>query len=139
MTTLYLVDNSVFQRLPDQPRVADALRAFATRGLFATCLPITLEAGHSATNGEQHARVIELINARRQLPITAEVEQLTVALQTALWNGGLVRAAGANDLVIAATAIVHGAVVLHYDADYEHIAKVSELNQIWVVPRGSAT
>ncbi|MGQ0779321.1 MAG: hypothetical protein ACT4NY_33720 [Pseudonocardiales bacterium] len=84
MTTLYLVDNSVFQRLPHQPRVADALRAFATRGLFATCLPITLEAGHSATNGKQHARVIELINPRRRLPITAEVEHLAVALQAAL-------------------------------------------------------
>ena len=31
MTTLYLVDNSVFQRLSHQPQVADALRAFATR------------------------------------------------------------------------------------------------------------
>ncbi|MPZ66270.1 MAG: PIN domain-containing protein [Pseudonocardiaceae bacterium] len=139
MTTLYLVDSSVFQRLPHQPRVADALRAFATRGLFATCLPITLETGHSATNGAEHARVLELINARRRLPITAEVEQTAVALQSALWDGGLVRAAGANDLVIAATAIVHGAAVLHYDTDYEHIAKVSELNHIWVVPRGSAT
>lgn len=139
MTTLYLVDNSVFQRLTHQPRVADALREFATRGLFATCLPITLEAGHSATNGEQHARVLELISARRQLPITAAVERLAIKLQSVLWNGSLVRAAGTNDLVIAATGIVHGAVVLHYDTDYEHIAKVSELNQIWVVPRGSAT
>jgi len=41
-------------------------------------------------------------------------------------------------IAATATAIVHGAVVLHYDAGYEHIARVSELNQIWVVPRGSA-
>jgi len=92
----------------------------------------------SASSGEQHVRVIELINARRRLPITAEVEQLAVALQASLWNGGLLRAVGVIDLVIAATAIVHGAVVLHDDADYEHIAKVSELNQIWVVSRGSS-
>lgn len=139
MTTLYLVDNSVLQRLPHRPQVADALRSFATRGLFATCLPITLEAGHSATNASQHARVLELISARRQLEITTEVERLTVELQAALWSGGLVRAAGVNDLVIAATAIVHGAVVLHYDADYEHIATVSELHQSWVVPRSSVS
>ncbi len=61
-----------------------------------------------------------------------------MALQASLGNGGRVRAAGVNDLVIAATAIVHGAVVLHYDAGYEHIATVPELDQIWVVPRGSA-
>jgi predicted nucleic acid-binding protein len=139
MTRLYLVDNSVFQRLPHRPQVADALRSFATRGLFATCLPITLEAGRSATNASQHARVLELINARQQLAITAEVEQLAVTLQAAIWSGGLVRATGVNDLVIAATAIVHGAVVLHYDADYEHIATVSELHHSWVVPRGSVS
>ncbi len=47
-----------------------------------------------------------------------------MTLQASLWNGGLAWVAGVNDLVIAATAIVHGAVVLHYDADYEHIATV---------------
>jgi hypothetical protein len=55
MTTLYLVDNSVFQCLPHQPQVADALRAFVTRGLFATCLPITLEAGHSAIRAHRES------------------------------------------------------------------------------------
>ncbi|MGH8909375.1 MAG: PIN domain-containing protein [Egibacteraceae bacterium] len=137
MTVLYLVDNSVFQRLPHQQHVADALRSFATRGLFATCLPITLEAGHSATSGKDHARVIELISARRRLPISDEVEQCAVTLQSALWSNGRVHAAGVNDLVIAATAIVHNATVLHCDADYEHIAGVSDLSHEWVVPRGS--
>ncbi|MDN5750690.1 MAG: PIN domain-containing protein [Pseudonocardia sp.] len=135
---LYLVDNSVFQRLPHQAQVADALRSFALRGLFATCLPITLEAGHSATNGAEHTRVLDLVGARRLLPITAEVEAQAAALQSALWNGALVRAAGVIDLMIAATAIVHGATVLHYDADFEHIAGVSSLAHRWVVPRGTA-
>lgn len=135
--TVYLVDNSVFQRLPHRPSVADALRGFVHRGVFATCLPITLEAGHSATDGADHARVVELISARLRLPIDDDVERCAVGLQAALWNSGLVRAAGVNDLVIAAVAIVHDATVLHYDADFEHIATVSELCQQWVVPRGS--
>lgn len=138
MTVLYLVDNSVFQRLPHQPRVADALRSFAVRGLFATCLPVTLEAGHSAMNPVDHARVVGLMGARRRLPMSDEVEERALALQSALWNSGLVRAAGVNDLMIAAAAIVHGATVLHYDADYEHIARVANLAHEWVVPRGSA-
>ncbi|MBA2696180.1 MAG: PIN domain-containing protein [Actinobacteria bacterium] len=132
------MDNSVFQRLPRQPHVADALRSFAVRGLFATCLPITLEAGHSATSGADHARVIELIGTRRRLPMSDEIERQALTLQSALWNSGLVRAAGVNDLMIAAAAIVHDATVLHYDADYEHIARVSKLAHQWVVPRGSA-
>lgn len=137
-TAVYLVDNSVFQRLPHDPQVADALRSYAHRGLFATCLPITLEAGHSATSGGDHDRVIKLVTARWHLPIDDEVERQALTLQSALWRGGLVRAAGVNDLVIAAAAIVHGALVVHYDVDFEHIAQVSELRQEWVVPRGSA-
>lgn len=134
----YLVDNSVFQRLPHDPRVADALRTYAHRGPFATCLPITLEAGHSAVGGTDHDRVIEFMTARLQLPINAEVERLAVVLQSRLWHGGLVRASGVNDLVIAATAIVHGATLIHYDSDFEHIGAISDLHHLWVVPRGSA-
>lgn len=137
MTTLYLVDNSVFQRLPHRPQVAAALRSLASSGLFATCLPITLEAGHSATNGVDHARVIGLLDARLRLPIGDDVERRAIELQAALWSRGLVRAAGIVDLVIAAAAIVHDAIVLHYDADFDHIASVSELAHRWVVPRGS--
>ena len=41
------------------------------------------------------------------------------------------------DLITAAVAEYHGAVVLHYDADFEHIAEVTGQPQTWVVPRGS--
>lgn len=109
VTTLYLVDNSVFQRLPHRPEVAAALRSLATSGLFATCLPITLEAGHSAMSANDHARVMRLVGARRRLPLSDAVERCAIALQAALWTSGLVRAAGVVDLVIAAAAIVHGA------------------------------
>ncbi len=41
------------------------------------------------------------------------------------------------DLVIAATAEVHGATVLHYDADYDRIAAITGQPTEWVAPRGS--
>lgn len=48
------------------------------------------------------------------------------------------RAAGAIDTLVAALAIEHGATVIHYDADYEHIASVEpRLSHEWVAPRGS--
>jgi predicted nucleic acid-binding protein len=31
----------------------------------------------------------------------------------------------------------HGAVVLHYDADFEHIAATTGQQQRWIVPRGT--
>jgi hypothetical protein len=41
------------------------------------------------------------------------------------------------DLVIAATAEVHGATVLHYDADFERIAAITGQPVERVVPPGS--
>ena len=42
-----------------------------------------------------------------------------------------------QDLMIAAAAEAHGLTVLHYDADFDRIAKVTRQPTEWVVPRGS--
>jgi predicted nucleic acid-binding protein len=41
------------------------------------------------------------------------------------------------DLLIAAVAIDAGLTLIHYDADFDHIATVSELDHQWIVPRGT--
>ena len=41
------------------------------------------------------------------------------------------------DLMIAATAEMHDATVLHYDHDYDLIAAVTGQPTRWVVPRGT--
>lgn len=46
------------------------------------------------------------------------------------------RAAGVIDLLTAAVAEHHGAVVLHYDGDFECIATVTGQPHTWIVPRG---
>ncbi len=46
-------------------------------------------------------------------------------------------AAGIVDLLTAAIAEHHGAVVLHYDTDFDHIAAVTGQQVRWVVARGS--
>jgi predicted nuclease of predicted toxin-antitoxin system len=50
---------------------------------------------------------------------------------------GHLRAAGVIDLITAAVAEHHGAVILHYDADFEHIAAVTGQPQVWIAPHGS--
>ena len=47
------------------------------------------------------------------------------------------RAAGAFDLITAAVAEYHDAIVLHYDADFEQISASTGQAQVWVAPRGS--
>jgi predicted nucleic acid-binding protein len=41
------------------------------------------------------------------------------------------------DLIVAACAEDHGLTVLHYDADFDHIASVTGQQTMWVVPAGS--
>ena len=44
---------------------------------------------------------------------------------------------GGDDLIIAATAETHGAAVLHYDADYDRIAAITNQPTEWVAEKGS--
>lgn len=55
-------------------------------------------------------------------------------LQAALWGAGLVRAAGAVDILIAGYAIVNDATVLAADHDFDYIARVSDLRHEYVTP-----
>jgi predicted nucleic acid-binding protein len=41
------------------------------------------------------------------------------------------------DLIVAAAAELHGATVLHYDADYDRIAAVTGRPTEWVIPSRS--
>lgn len=47
------------------------------------------------------------------------------------------RAVPLPDLLVAACAEHSGLTVLHYDADYERIAELTEQPTQWVVPRAS--
>lgn len=47
------------------------------------------------------------------------------------------RAVRLPDLIIAAAAERQGLPVVHYDADYERIAAITDQPTRWVVPRGS--
>jgi len=64
-----------------------------------------------------------------------EPETSRSAWQLAAFTG----AAGVIDLLTAAVAEYHGAVLLHYDADFEHIAAVTGQAHKWIVPRGTIT
>jgi predicted nucleic acid-binding protein len=47
------------------------------------------------------------------------------------------RSVALPDLMIAATAERHRLTVLHYDADFDRIAVVSDVQAEWIVARGS--
>ena len=134
--TDYLVDNSVWARLASgDPVVAERLRRIerAPADLFVTCPPQVLEFCHSARTPAEHTLYRERIALGFPLG-RAPDEALVLDLQAALWEAGLVRAAGAMDILIAGYAIVNDATVLAADHDFAHIAAVTELQYEYIAP-----
>lgn len=137
---LYLLDNSVVQRMPRARPVGDAVLEFTGRGDLLACSDVSLlEAGHSARNATEHARILNSLGEDfHRLPLTDQVGVVATDLQAGLFASGHGRAVGVGDLLLAATAIVHDAVLVHYDADFELLAEADQrLRHRWIVPRGS--
>jgi predicted nucleic acid-binding protein len=134
---LYLIDTSAHAR-SDNPSVRAVIAGLIADGVAATCVTVDLEAGYSGRDG----RDVSAIAERRRslyvtLPISEAIAERARAVQVRMAVRGHHRAAGVIDLLTAAVAEHHGAVVLHYDADFEHVAACTGQPQAWVVPRGS--
>lgn len=114
------------------------LTALIADGLAATCVTVDLEAGYSGRSADD---VRNIVDARTSLyvnlPITESIADRARQTQLRMATRGQHRAAGIVDLLTAATAEHHGAVILHYGADFEHIAAVTGQPQLWIAPRGS--
>lgn len=136
---LYLVDTSALSRRR-HPAVGDVLAGLLADQIAATCVTVDLEAGYS---GRDATDVRTIAERRRStyvlLPLDETIAQRARDVQIAMAARGLHRGAGAVDLLTAAVAEYHGAVVLHYDADFEQIAATTGQPQRWVVPRGSVS
>jgi predicted nucleic acid-binding protein len=131
----YLLDKSVLARL-EQPAVAAALLPLA--GRLATCGTVLLEVGWSATSRKHHQQMMDDLSWYQMLEIDQDTINLACALQAALVDRGHHRGPGVADLILAATAIRHSAVVVHYDQDFELIGEVEErLQHRWIVPPGT--
>lgn len=136
----FLIDNSVWARLTTEPTVRAAFESLVIANRPSSiliCPPIAAEYGFSARNGVDHTRMMGSLSAFAECDEAPNSAQV-LAVQNAVWNAGLVRAAGAMDTIIATYAIQNEATVIHYDRDYELIAGVvSQLHHQWIVPRGS--
>ena len=106
-------------------------------GDVATCGVIELEVLFSA---KTHADLVTTRALRRALPRLAMSQadfDRAIDVLEGLARSGHHRAAGIPDLLIAAVAERHRLTVLHYDKDFELIAKVTGQAIEWVVPPGS--
>jgi predicted nucleic acid-binding protein len=134
---LYLVDTSA-QARSKNPAVRTVIAGLIVDRAAATCVTVDLEAGYS---GRDLADVRTIAERRRSLyvvlPITEAIAERARDVQVRMAARGQHRAAGVIDLLTAAVAEQHNAVILHYDADFEHIAAITGQPQLWVAPRGT--
>lgn len=134
----FVVDSSALARVHVSDDVARAVEAIYRSHLTVFTSPIlVLERSFSGESLDHFRAIRREMDLMWSLDPDAATFREARRLQERLADHGMLRAAGAVDLIIAATAIQHDLQLVHYDADYEHIAAVSELNHQWVVARGS--
>ncbi len=134
---LYLIDTSAHARV-GHPAVRNVIAGLIADRAAATCVTVDLEAGYS---GRDLTDVRAIAERRRTLYVTLPVSEVIADrardVQIRMAVRGHHRAAGVIDLITAAVAEHHGAVILHYDADFEHIAATTGQPHVWIAPRGA--
>ena len=133
----YLADTSALARLRD-PLVQAALGPLIEAGLVATCGVIEFELGWATrTAGEYDQVRVDRDAGYEWLATHDEDWRRALDIQGALWRSGQMRSVGLPDLLIAAVAERERVVVVHYDGDYDLIAKITGQPMQWVVPQGA--
>ena len=134
---LYLIDTSAHAR-SQHAAIRNLIAGLIADRAAATCVTVDLEAAYS---GRDHADVRLIAQRRKELyvvlPISEVMADRARDVQVRMAARGHHRAAGVIDLLTAAVAEHHGAVILHYDADFEHIAATTGQPHTWIVPRGT--
>jgi predicted nucleic acid-binding protein len=134
---LYLIDTSAHARV-EHETVRRVVAGLIVDRAAATCVTVDLEAGYS---GRDHDDVRAIAERRHKLfvvlPISEAIADRAREVQLRMAARGHHRAAGVVDLLTAAVAEHHGAILLHYDGDFEHIAATTRQPHVWIAPRGS--
>jgi predicted nucleic acid-binding protein len=137
VTTLYLADTSAYAVARRIAAAETRLRRLAADGVLATFVTVDLELGYSARDPREHQGISRVRGQLVQLACTDEIAARARQVQALMATTSQHRAAGVMHLLTAAAAEQYGASVLHYDADFDHIAAVTGQAVDWIVPRGS--
>ena len=122
------------RRFPD---LASWFNAQVAAGRVLVCDLIVLELVRLAPNESRVQEVTKRLDAFESVAMSADLWTRARKLQTLLSSSGDHRRVPPIDLLIGAAAEKAGIPLVHYDRDYERIARVSGLQQRWLVPDGT--
>lgn len=133
----YLADTSALVRMR-HPVVTAVLGPLIGQGLVARCGPIDLEVLYTARNAAEVADMREERALAFPLVTTTQADfDRAMEVMELLAAAHKHRSVKVPDLVIAAIAERARMIVIHYDADFDHVAEVTGQKTQWVAPRGS--
>jgi predicted nucleic acid-binding protein len=133
----FLADKSALTRRETRPEVREVLEPLLVAGEIATCGIVDLELLYGATSRATYRALSEALRGMPRVPIEEAGVKRALEVQAMLAERSQHRAVPLPDLLVAACAERAGLAVLHYDADFDRIAKLTGQAAQWIVPRGS--
>ncbi|MHA6802362.1 PIN domain-containing protein [Salinifilum ghardaiensis] len=127
----YLLDKSAFEQRHQSADAKTRLDHHLLAGELATCEVIALEILYSARSAADYSAMRSTLDALEWLPTTTEALRRALDVQQQLAQRGKHRRP-IPDLIIAATAELHDATVLHHDKDFDLIAEITGQPAEWI-------
>ncbi|MGH9105912.1 MAG: PIN domain nuclease [Acidimicrobiales bacterium] len=135
MALTHLVDTSVISRL-GEPAVCAVVDPLTRAGQIGRAGITDLEVGYGSRNAQEWDQDMADLSVLKLVETTAEHVQRARQVQRLLASRSQ-RGRKVPDLLIAAAAEQDGLVLLHYDSDFDLIARVTGQQCQWVVPAGT--
>jgi predicted nucleic acid-binding protein len=133
----FLVDTSALVRILRDEAVQARWGQQITAGIIAVCPIVELEILYTARSKTDRDELYELLRtAFAWVLMPDRAFDRAAQVQAALTDIGAHRSAGAVDLLIAATAELHGLALLHYDRDFDAIVRVTGQRAQWLAAPG---
>lgn len=135
-----LVDTSGHVIASQNPDAAAKVHSLAAAGRIGTCHIVKQEMTVGSRSYDHAQLVVAGLDQLHPLPITPDVEARAEQVMMVLCRAGQHRAGGKGllgDLLVAATAEIHNAIVLHYDDDFDRVCAITHQPMEWIVPKGS--
>lgn len=134
---VYLADTSVYVLRGFHAPVRARFEELLTAGRLAVCQVTALEYLNNAPDPKGYAVLWDALHGQRWIDVTTGAMDRALEVHRQMAAKSQHRHFRLPDLMIAATAELNGATVLHYDADYDRIAEITGQPVEWVAEKGS--
>lgn len=135
MALTHLIDTSVISRL-GEPTVRTIIEPLTEAGQVGRAGITDLEVGYGSRNAREWDQDMADLSVFELVETTAKHVQRARQLQRLLASRSQ-RGRKIPDLLIAAAAEQERLILLHYDADFDLIARVTGQRCQWVAPAGT--